>query len=146
MPIDDIGKRVAPRTPTNAAAYAEKYKPIGPAEKDQVRERKEEFEALNDLIRRGGGWIVSVPGAREVRLEVLPGSPLPNALRARGYDVQRDEPAHGERILPHSIVEWFVRGGDGAFELATAGSTKPIASRVTHAGVAKVEKYWFLID
>jgi hypothetical protein len=143
MPVDKEGNRAAPRTLTNAAAYTEKYKPAGAEAKDQVRERKAEFEEVNAIVRRGGGWIVSVPGAREVRLEVLPGSPLPNALRARGYQVERDEPAHGERILPHSIVEWFVRGGDGTLELATAGSTKPIASRVTHAGITATECYWF---
>lgn len=145
MPTDSSGKFV-PEKRTHSNAATQKYQPIGAEEKDAIRERKAEFEALNDLVRRGGGWIVSVPGAREVRLEVLPGSPLPNALRARGYQVERDEPAHGERILPHSIVEWFVRGGDGTLELMTEGSTKPVASRFTHAGIVAVDRFFFLID
>jgi hypothetical protein len=140
MPIDDHGKFV-PEKRTHSNAAAQKYVPIGPAEKDAVRERKERFEALNDYIRKAGGWITSVPGNRLIDFEVLPGSPLPDDLRARGYTVHAD--GEGERILHSSVVEWFTRTSSGAFELMTEGSTKPPASRVTHAGIARVERFFF---
>jgi hypothetical protein len=140
MPVDKDGKFVAEkRTHSNAAA--QKYVPIGPEEKDAVRERKERFEALNDHIRKAGGWITSVPGNRLVDFEVLPDSPLPDDLRGQGYTVHAD--SHGERILHSSVVEWFSRAADGTLELMTEGSTKPIASRVTHAGICRVEKFFF---
>lgn len=110
-------------------------------EKSRVASRKDRFRSINADITEGGGWTTSVPGEREVRFEVLPGSPLPNALRARGYDVQVD--GVGERILPASKVEWLVRGSDGSFDLATPGSTKTPAARVSHAGIYQVEKFYF---
>jgi hypothetical protein len=110
-------------------------------EKRKVASRKQRFAELNRIITEAGAWTTSVPGEREVRFEVLPGSPLLADLRARGHDVQSD--GLGERILPHSIVEWFVRAGDGSLELLTKASTKPPASRVTHAGLAVVEKFFF---
>jgi hypothetical protein len=31
-------------------------------------------------------------------------------------------------------------------ELATEGSTRPVSHRVTHAGIAAVDRFFFLID
>jgi hypothetical protein len=41
------------------------------------------------------------------------------------------------------IVEKFTLTSSGAFEPATEGSTKPIASTTTHAGVCKVKRWAF---
>lgn len=49
----------------------------------------------------------------------------------------------GERILPTAIVERFVLRADGELEPLIAGSTRPIASTVTHAGICKVKRYAF---
>ena len=137
MPRDDNGKRAAPRTLTNAAAYAQKYKPVGAEAKDQVRERKEEFDSLNAFVTRHRGWITSVPGDKFVDFEALPDSPLPDQLRALGYHVEPQ--GNGQRMLPAAIVERFDKQG----ALITEGSTLPVSSTRTHAGLVVVNKYWF---
>jgi hypothetical protein len=58
-----------------------------------------------------------------------------------GHDVR--EIGDGERILPHQIVQRFVRRADGKLEPVTEGSTKPIAETRTHAGIVKVKRYGF---
>jgi hypothetical protein len=45
----------------------------------------------------------------------------------------------GARILPHQIVERFVRRADGELEPLTEEITGPIASTVTHAGIRQDE-------
>ena len=42
-----------------------------------------------------------------------------------------------------AIVEKFVVGPDGALVPLTEGSTRPIASTVTHTGIVKVRRYAF---
>jgi hypothetical protein len=74
-----------------------------------------------------------IPGAVVVTVEYLPGSTLPADLCNAGYDFT--EIGEGERILPTAIVEKFVARADGEFEPLTEGSTRPIASTVTHAGI-----------
>jgi len=61
-------------------------------------------------------------------MECLADSALPSDLRALGYDVR--EIGHGERILPHQIVQRFVSRGE--LEPLTAASTKPIAETRKH--------------
>ena len=68
----------------------------------------------------------------------MPGNPLPAQIR-----FQVEPNGYGERILPHSVVEYFTRNPDGTLSLLTEGSTKPVASRVRHAGIARVEKFFF---
>jgi hypothetical protein len=102
---------------------------------------KEKFAAINTYVTEHGGWLVSVPGDPAVRMECLPDSRLPGDLRALGYDVR--EIGDGERILPHRIVERFVRRADGELEPVTEGSTKPTAEARTHAGITKVKRYSF---
>jgi hypothetical protein len=58
-----------------------------------------------------------------------------------GYDVT--EMGEGERILPAAIVERFVMRADGELEALTPGSTRPVTSTVTHAGICKVMRYAF---
>jgi hypothetical protein len=87
------------------------------------------------------GWIVSLPGDVNVRIDCVPGSTLPADLRALGYDVTAT--GDGERILPHQIVERFTRRADGELEPLTEGSTKPVAQTRTHAGIVRVERYAF---
>jgi hypothetical protein len=49
----------------------------------------------------------------------------------------------GERILPSAIVQRFARNAAGEFELLTEGSTRPVATTVTHAGICRVERFSF---
>jgi len=71
----------------------------------------------------------------------LPGSPLPDELHQLGYDVR--DLGDGERILATAITERFTTRADGEFEPLVEGSTKPIASTVTHAGIVRIKRYSF---
>jgi hypothetical protein len=75
----------------------------------------------------------------DMRFEALPGSPLPEKLRQAGYTVT--ETGTTQRILAHAIGQDFVIGAGGEMELATAGSTRPITSRVSHAGIINTVVY-----
>jgi hypothetical protein len=48
-----------------------------------------------------------------------------------------------KRILAAAIVERFTMSADGEFEALVQGSTKPVASTVTHADIVKVKRYGF---
>jgi hypothetical protein len=104
--------------------------------------QKEKFDRLNKAITKLGGWITSIPGAREVTIECLPASELPDRLRKAGYDLTEID--GGERIIPGSITELLTLSSSGAFEAATENSTKSIYTR-THSGVCRVRRYRFTI-
>lgn len=54
------------------------------------------------------------------------------------------EIGEGERILPSAIPDKFVTAtATGALEPLTEGSTGPIASAVTLAGICQVKRYAF---
>jgi hypothetical protein len=67
------------------------------------------------------------------------GSSLLGDLRGLEHDVR--EVGDGERILPHQIVERFVRRADGELEPVTEGATAPIVETRSHAGIVKVKRY-----
>src|ERR1700756_3224043 len=50
---------------------------------------KERFANINGYVSEHGGWMVSVPGDREMHFLAPPGSPLPDELRELGYIVER---------------------------------------------------------
>lgn len=120
-----------------------------------LAERKAKFLSLLKYVSARQGWLTSVSGEREVTMQCLPGSTLPDEL-ARGAEyLLGDETvrlpkykvvADGEttRILPHAIVEKLVLGPGGLVPL-TEGSTAPIAEIRTHAGICVVERYSFNI-
>lgn len=101
-----------------------------PGEQFKIRDRKELFAALNEMVTEAGdGWLTSVPGAAEVALETLVGSVLPSELAAMGYLLQ---PLHeGQRMLPMAITQ----------SVRLEGSSSPIT--ITHAGVCRVQRYTF---
>jgi hypothetical protein len=96
---------------------------------------------MNDFVRSRNGWVTSIPGAIDVTMECQPGSSLPDDLRASGYEVTAT--GEGERILPTAIVEKFVTGADGTLVALTEGSTRPVTSTVTHAGIIRVQRFAF---
>jgi hypothetical protein len=109
-----------------------------------IEGRKQEFAELNELARAcGDGWLVSVAGDVEVRVECLPSSDLPQRLQRAGYELRPD--GQGQRILAHAIVERFGRGADGVLVPITQGSTLPVVSKRTHAGIVGVQRYSFLL-
>ena len=105
----------------------------------EVDKLKQQFAALNVFISQRSGWMTSVPGDPDMRFQALIGSPLPDALRAAGYEVT--ETGTTQRILPHAVVEELVAHADGSFGPVTEGSTMPVTRRVTHAGIATVVKF-----
>jgi hypothetical protein len=108
-----------------------------------MEDRKERFAALVRFASQHNAWITSLPGHRVVTVETLPGSALPDELRALGYRLH--EEGEGQRIVPHAITERFARGDDGSFVAATAGSTRPVVHQVTHAGLCRVLRFSFTI-
>ena len=80
--------------------------------------------------------------ARDVTIEALPGSTLPDELRQRGYDV-RATCEEGERILSNAITERFQQKADGSLGPLTEGSTNPVALIAHHAGIVRVRRYAF---
>ena len=81
MAIDELGKRIAPRTHLDAATS--KYVQAPVEKKSTIQERKARFEAINDEIRKAGGWVTSVPGDRYVDFEVLPAIHCPPRSASR---------------------------------------------------------------
>ena len=74
-----------------------------------------------------------------MRFQALPDSALPASLRSVGYIV---EPiGETQRILPHAITEELTTTSSGAMVPVTEGSTKPVTTRVTHAGIAIVDEF-----
>jgi hypothetical protein len=66
-------------------------------------------------------------------MECLPGSTLPDDLRALGY-ITISKTGEGERILAGAIVEKLVAGPNSELVPLTEGSTLPVAAVVRHAG------------
>jgi hypothetical protein len=46
-----------------------------------------------------------------------------------------------QRILLHAITEELTTTSSGAMVPVTEGSTKPVTTRVTHAGIAIVDEF-----
>jgi hypothetical protein len=67
------------------------------------------------------------------------GSALPGQLAALGYIVTRT--GETQRVLAHAIAQKFETSSSGAFVAAVENSTKPVTTRVTHAGIAIVDQY-----
>jgi hypothetical protein len=61
-------------------------------------------------------------------LKPLDGHEVTTGLRSIG---------EGERILTNAITQQFIISSSGALEPLTAGSTRPVASTVTHVGIAR---------
>jgi hypothetical protein len=62
-----------PKTKPNYEAWVK-------AQSAAIERRKNLFEALHKFISQQGGWLVSPPGAREIRIEIPKKSDLPTKL------------------------------------------------------------------
>jgi len=107
----------------------------------KARDLKERFARLHAFVTERQGWIVSVPGAEMVTIEVLPGSILPNELRDAGYALEAV--GSGERILASAITEKLTLTSCGVFEPLTPDSTKAVAEIRRHEGIVKVRRFTF---
>lgn len=50
--------------------------------------RRRLWEALSEFVSSNGGWVTSLPGVKDLRIECRQGSDLPIKLRAAGYSVR----------------------------------------------------------
>ena len=105
----------------------------------EAEERKKRFDELTAFVQARGGWMTSVPGAREMTFDALPGSPLPAQLTALGYIVEKT--GTSERILPHAVARKSEVSSSGALVPVTGDSAKPVTVTVTNAGIAVGEQY-----
>jgi hypothetical protein len=53
---------------------------------DPLKARTELSEALTQYVQQNGGWVTSVPGAKNMRIEMPQNSSLPTKLLELGYD------------------------------------------------------------
>ncbi|MES5485952.1 hypothetical protein QMZ05_24630 [Bradyrhizobium sp. INPA03-11B] len=116
----------------------ENYKPL-----QRTLDRTEQFAALNEFVMARAGWITSIPGDAEIRIECLPDSELPDDLRRLGHHLR--EEGEGQRILAHAVTQMFTTGPDGSLQPATLGSSHEVTLRVTGAGLGKVKRYSFTL-
>jgi hypothetical protein len=73
-----------------------------------VEQRKRLWEALSDYVHAQGGWVISRPGIKEIRIEIPKNSSLPTKLVELGYS-----PRHINtctriqlgKIVPVDVVE-----------------------------------------
>jgi hypothetical protein len=49
----------------------------------------------------------------------------------------------GERILANKVEERMIRNDDGAFAPLVEGSTREVATIITHAGIVKTQRWSF---
>jgi hypothetical protein len=106
---------------------------------DAVDARHKRFDDVNAYISAHGGWVVSIPGARDIAFQALPGSSLPDALRKLGWRVERT--GESQRILARAVSQKFELSSSGAFVPFVDGSSKPVSLITTGAGLAIVEVF-----
>ena len=58
------------------------------ANREAARRRTELWHALSKFIHSQGAWLISTPGAKYLRIEILKNSPLPARLLEVGYSVR----------------------------------------------------------
>jgi hypothetical protein len=108
-----------------------------------VDDRKALFAELNAFVTERGGWLTSIPGETVVELQTLPGSTLPADVEARFGCGPVVEIGETQRILATAVVHHFSTGADGALELLTLGSTRPVTMSQSHAGICRVVRFSF---
>jgi hypothetical protein len=82
--------------------------------------------------RRGGGHLCH-------RRFTVEANQFRVAFGDLGYTVEQT--GQSQRIFPHAITERFETTSSGALVTATENSTKPVTTRVTHAGIAIVDQF-----
>jgi len=123
-----------------------------PFRSEVIADRKAKFASVLKYVTARQGWLTSVPGEVDVEMQCLPGSTLPDELRAGAEYMLGNETVRlpkyklepiGEtqRILPHAIEEKLTAGRDG-MESVTEGSTRPVVT-IRHAGIVRVLRYKF---
>ena len=89
--------------------------PLNPPDRSEINKKVSEkqkklWEALSAYITQQGGWVVSVPGLKVLRLEIPQGSSLASKLSELGW-----VPRHagtGTRLSPGRTPEEIFRSVD----------------------------------
>jgi hypothetical protein len=110
---------------------------------DPVKDRKERFDRLNRFVSDRGGWIVSIPGARNVIIEAIS---VTIASDLKGLDYLPVGIEGGRRIISGAIEERFVRTASGALVPWIEASGKVVAEVRHHAGIVPTRRYSFSIS
>ena len=80
-----MGQQAARTKPTPQQA-APSARPIFPPTMPPTERQRAIWHGLNDYVSERGAMITSIPYARPIRLEVPLESPLPDKLRAMGWE------------------------------------------------------------
>jgi hypothetical protein len=78
-----------------------------------IEKRMRLFDAINAFCRELGGWVISVPGHRTVRIECRKDSVIPAKLIAAGHDVRHvgsHTRIHAGDFLPVDEIEIVMPG------------------------------------
>ncbi|MGA2816754.1 MAG: hypothetical protein ABSE67_10730 [Xanthobacteraceae bacterium] len=118
---DDERKEKTKTTPSKGAT--EKAAVSGAV----LEKRKALWNALNDFIRGSGGWVVSLPGATTLRVEIPQGTSLPAKLIELGYSPRHC--GNGSRITPAGTIETITEHSTG----------KPVIRH--HAGIIQTDVF-----
>ena len=70
--------------------------------KSLTEQRRKLWETLNSFIGQEGGWVVSPPGEKHLRVEIPRKSALPSRLLELGYAVRAA--GVGTRITPSGFM------------------------------------------
>jgi hypothetical protein len=70
-----------------------------------IIKQRELWSVLNLFVSRNGGWLVSAPSERPLRLEVPIYSELPDKLFDLGYALQPPDGVSGERMIGDRITQ-----------------------------------------
>lgn len=72
-----------------------------------VEQRKDLWAALCEFVRLNGGWVVSQPGTKQMRIEISRSSPLPAKLTQAGYaprHINTGTRAQDGKFMPVDII------------------------------------------
>ncbi|MGB9020507.1 MAG: hypothetical protein WCC77_23120 [Pseudolabrys sp.] len=94
----------------SAAPYDNKLNPTRTEYKPVSEKQRQLWQALYEYITQQGGWVVSIPFLKNLRIEVSPGSSLPAKLLEFGYTVR--DAGTGTRLSPGNTSEEIFRAVD----------------------------------
>lgn len=108
---------------------------LRPRPRPSVESRRRRFDGIVEFLSgRTDGWLISVRGAPQATIEVLPDSDIPEILEANGLRLH-EVPGPHRRMVPHATTEILIDP-----------VTKRESRRVTHAGLITTRQFSFSVD
>jgi hypothetical protein len=84
--------------------------PVRPSAAELASQRRL-WDAMNEAVTGWGGFITSLPGLREIRIECVQGSDLPSKLKSLGYSPR--QVGSSSRITGTAVTETIVNHSSG---------------------------------